>query len=159
MATASLIIAGLALLAAVGSVVYARAQVGELRRQFEQSGPVIEVRASHGIPVLDGVPDADHPAVIVTVTNSGRGEATVKDWGFTIGSPGPGSADTFSALIPWKSGPSVPYRLAGADQVAWYAARSPLREAAAEGGTDRVTPFASLGDGRRVYGDPFVFKG
>lgn len=50
-AVTSVIVAVIAVLVAAASAWYSHSQVAEMRRQFEQSGPLIEVTTSTGIPV------------------------------------------------------------------------------------------------------------
>ena len=79
---AALIVSVPAVVVAAASAVFTRSQVVQMRRQFEQEGPIIKMSASIGFPLA--LP-TDRVQACVTATNTGRGQVRVQGWGFTVG--------------------------------------------------------------------------
>ena len=152
MAMAALVIAVCAAVAAGGSAWYARSQVREMRRQFSESGPVVEVDSAFAYPVGGA---AAWPAQrSIVVRNKGRGTAVIKGWGFT-GYIASGSAigDIAGPMhrLDFPQDP-VPRGLNGQDSVTWYFNKDLLVAGLRQRAAATVAPFADLGDGSRVYG-------
>lgn len=151
MAIAALAISIVAALAAGASALYIRAQVKEMRRQFELTGPIIEVSGSVGLPI------GDAPAWIgtlrsVKVTNKGRGEAVVQSWGFGLEGPGGKVGVIAGPIEPTKIGPDLPHTVKGLDTAIWNIDQDSLERRASRDGYETMRPFVDLGDGTRVQG-------
>lgn len=156
MALASLVVAIIAVCSAAVSAWYSHSQVLEMRRQFKKSGPTVEVSSSVGIPVGLGT---DRLQTGVTATNTGRGAANVRNWGFTMECPGQNQAAViFGSMYPHSLGPSTPHVVAGLDEATWFMDREGLRQAIAENGGQNVKPFVNLGDGTKVLGPAIFFS-
>ncbi|MGB9113521.1 MAG: hypothetical protein WCF24_12450 [Acidimicrobiales bacterium] len=156
MALAALLISLAGLAVAGLSARYAYSQVKELRRQFNESGPVVDVSSSFAFPVGRG---SWPMQVSVTVTNKGRIGTTIKNWGFvTLDDQGTDIGAIFGTMhtldFPQES---VPRPLAAHDSFTWYFNRNSL-ESAVRDQRGKLHPFADLGDGSRVLGDRIVFK-
>jgi hypothetical protein len=151
MAIAALVISIVAALAAGASALYIRAQVKEMRRQFELTGPIIEVSGHVGLPI------GDAPAWLgtlrsVKVTNKGRGEAVVQGWGFGVEGPGGKVGVINGPLQPSKIGPDLPHTVKGLDSAIWNLDQDFLERRASRDGYETLRPFVDLGDGTRVEG-------
>lgn len=156
MGLASLVVAIFAVGAAAASAWYSHSQVGEMRRQFEKSGPVVEVSSSVGIPI--GL-DTDRLQAGVTATNTGRGDANVRNWGFTMECPGEKQGGLIiGSMYPYSLGPTTPHVVAGLDEATWFMDRDGLRQAITEKGGYNVRPFVRLGDGSQVLGPVIAFS-
>lgn len=156
MTLASLIIAIIAVAAAAASAWYSHSQVAEMRHQFEISGPLVEVSSSTGIPTGAGI---DRLQAGVTATNKGRGQANIRNWGFTMDCPGKGQAGViFGTMYGHALGPRVPYVLAGLNSETWFMDRDGLRQAIALQSGSNVRPFVDLGDGSRIHGPAVTLK-
>lgn len=156
MAIVSLIVAVIAVGVAAASAWYSHSQVAEMRRQFEQSGPLIEVTSSTGIPIGLGT---NRLQTGVTVTNKGRGDANIRNWGFTMTCPGEKQGCLIlGTMYPLSFGPTIPHVVSGLDEATWFMDRDGLREAIAQKGGSNVRPFVNLGDGTQVLGPEIKFK-
>lgn len=155
MAIISLVIAVIAVGAAAASAWYSHSQVAEMRRQFEQSGPLIAVTSSTGIPVNLGT---ERLQTGVTATNSGRGDANIRNWGFTVDVPGGKGGLIFGGMSGQTLGPKLPCVLAGLNSETWFIDREGLRQAVAEKGGTNVRPFVDLGNGTRIHGPAMDLK-
>jgi|GEM_PF-4567969 len=156
---ASLVIAIVASIAAAASVVYSRLQVREMgrqlaetKRQFELSGPMIEVEAKVGIPF--GPVGTSAIQLGVKVTNRGRGASSIQSWGFSVDDgEGKPIGDVIGPLQVGTIGPPMPHLLQGLHSESWMMDRELLREGVLAKSGRFVRPFADLGDGTRVTGE------
>jgi len=151
----SLLISITAVAVSGASAWYSHSQIVEMRRQFEQSGPRVEVSSNVGVPMNLGTSRVQSG---VTATNKGRGSASIQNWGFMMDSLEGDGGLIFGSMYSIAFGPKVPCTIEGLSSESWFMDRAGLREAVANCKGTNVRPFVDLGDGQRIQGATIEVK-
>ena len=94
----------------------------------------------------------------MTATNKGRGEANIRNWGFTMDCTDGQGGLIFGAMFARAYGPQIPCALGGLDSQTWFLDREGLFQSIAEKGGYNVKPFVDLGNGTRILGPAIKLK-
>jgi hypothetical protein len=162
MGLTSLIVAVVAVVVAAASAFFAQRQVKamkdqvrEMQRQFDESGPRVELEDVSAKYRAEN-PEAGMP-VLLTLTNRGRGTARVKRLRFSMYKgellvTGTVFLDLPESMIK----PEPPFDLLGLDKIEWGINWEWLCGQGRTHGFDRLRPEIELGDGTKVRCTPIL---